>query len=162
MVLQEFEYQIIVFQGKPDLLLKLGSRLKGYAPWITEDFRILVLVDRDNDDCRQLKKQLDAISRRAGLVTKTNSINGYFQVINRIVIEELEAWYFGDPVALHNAYPKLPMNLHKNSRYRNPDSIANGTWENLERILQRAGYFPSGLSKIHPLASEITLYDPFS
>ena len=32
--------------------------------------------------------------------------------------------------------------------YRDPDAILGGTWEALERVLQAAGYFSSGIRKI--------------
>jgi hypothetical protein len=69
-------------------------------------------------------------------------------VVNRIVIEELESWFFGDWEAVQHVYPKVPRTIPGNPRYSNPDAVAGGTWEALERILQRAGYFKSGLRKI--------------
>jgi hypothetical protein len=32
--------------------------------------------------------------------------------------------------------------------YRDPDGVLGGTWEALERILKRAGYFKTGLRKM--------------
>ena len=100
----EITWNPIVFQGKSDLLKNLESRLKGYKRWIPDHYRILVLVDEDRADCRQLKKRMDQAATAAGLVTKTAALGGPFTVLNRIAIEELEAWYFGDPQAL----PALP------------------------------------------------------
>ena len=59
-----------------------------------------------------------------------------FQVLNRIAIEELEAWFFGDVQALNQAYPKTPKTLGHKSRYKDPDSIKGGTWESMERELK--------------------------
>ena len=42
------------FQGKADLLKNLGSRLRGYRRWIPRDWRIVVLVDEDRQDCHEL------------------------------------------------------------------------------------------------------------
>lgn len=39
------------FQGKTDLLGKLQDRLRGYAGWLPDDWRVVVVVDRDDDDC---------------------------------------------------------------------------------------------------------------
>lgn len=147
----------ITFRGKPDLLRKLESRLRAYAHWVTNEYRFMVLIDRDNDDCHELKMNLENISVRAGFSTKSKPKGEYFQLVNRIVIEELEAWYFGDTNALHRAYPRISADLHQNPRYRNPDNISSGTWETLERILQRAGYYQTGLSKIQ-LATDIGPY----
>jgi hypothetical protein len=38
--------------------------------------------------------------------------------------------------------------LGKKEKYRNPDRIKGGTWEALERVLQRYGYYSAGLPKI--------------
>jgi hypothetical protein len=43
------------------------------------------------------------------------------------------------------AYPGIPKTLHHRQGYRDPDSIKGGTWEALERILKRAGYYAGGL-----------------
>jgi hypothetical protein len=61
-------------------------------------------------------------------------------VVNRIVVEELEAWFFGDIVAMTKAYSKLSPHLGNRSAYRSPDAIRGGTWEALHRELKRAGY----------------------
>ena len=51
-----------VFQGKPDLLDKLPARLKGYQTWLPPDWRIVVLVDEDRQDCPELPE----LHRRIG------------------------------------------------------------------------------------------------
>jgi hypothetical protein len=66
---------------------------------------------------------------------------------NRISIEELEAWYFGDWKAVQEAYQGVK-DISKLAAYRNPDTIRGGTWEAFERELQSAGYFTGGLQKI--------------
>jgi hypothetical protein len=63
-------------------------------------------------------------------------------------VEELEAWFFGDVEALVTAYPKVPSNLANKEKFRDPDAITGGTWEALERLLQKAGYYSGGLPKI--------------
>jgi hypothetical protein len=138
-------FRILAFQGKPDLLSKLSVRLRAYANWIPPDYRIVVLVDEDRQDCRELKRQLEAAARQAGLSTKTSG-GARFQVLNRIVIEELEAWFLGDPEALRQAYPGLPASLER--RFPDPDAVNGGTWETLARLLQRHGYFQGGYRKL--------------
>jgi hypothetical protein len=76
--------------------------------------------------------------------------------VNRLAIQELEAWFFGDINAIRTAYPNIPKTLDKKKQYRHPDAI-NNTWEALERVLQRAGYYPGGLLKIKA-AREISQY----
>ena len=80
-------------------------------------------------------------------------VNGY-QVVNRIVIEELEAWFFGDWQAVQAAYPRVAGTIPRKAAFRDPDAIAGGTWEAIERILKRAGYFKGGLRKLE-LAREV-------
>lgn len=130
------EYGIRSFRGKEDLLKKLPDRLAGYKSWITEDWRIVVLLDRDNEDCKDLKSKLEALSLQAGFITKTTQNPGQpFQILNRIMIEELEAWFFGDVAALCKAYAGVKPQLAQNAKYRDPDGIKGGTWEALEREL---------------------------
>lgn len=141
-------FDIHAFQGKDDLLDKLEARLRGYAACLPESIRIFVCVDRDDDDCIELKLKLERITSRVGLVSR-NCANGRpWQVVNRIVIEELEAWYFGDWPAVVRAYPRVCPTIPGKEGFRNPDAIRGGTWEALERILQKPGYFNAGLGKI--------------
>ena len=145
---QDRTFEVHAFQCKSDLLGKLEARLRGYAAWLPADWRIVVVVDRDDDDCRDLKRQLEAISERAGLRTRTRAGNAQWQLVNRIAIEELEAWYFGDWEAVHAAFPRVPVTVPQRQGFRDPDAVAGGTWEAFERVLQRHGYFKGGLNKI--------------
>ena len=114
-----------------------------------EDWRIVVLVDADDEDCRELKANLEEKAEEAGFLTKSSRpVGSHFQVLNRLAIEELEAWFFGDVEALHAAYPRISLNLGRKAKYRDPDAIKGGTWEALERELKRTRYYPSGFSKI--------------
>jgi hypothetical protein len=136
------------FQGKDDLLRRLQDRLCGYAVWLPDDWRIVVVVDRDDDDCVALKEQLELLARNAKLRTRASSAKQPWQLVNRIAIEELEAWYFGDWAAVRAAYPRVLQHVTGQAPYRHPDAVAGGTWEAFERVLQRHGYFRGGLSKI--------------
>lgn len=148
-MLANAEFEIRRFQCKDDLLKRLPERLAAYSEWLPDNYVILVLVDRDDDDCLELKAQLESIATNSGLETKTTmSAGGRFHVINRIVIEELEAWFFGDWNAVMSAFPRVPTTIPQKAGFRDPDSILGGTWEALERIVQRAGYFKTGLRKL--------------
>ncbi len=140
-------FEVHAFQGKGDLLGKLADRLRGYARWLPDDWRIVVVVDRDDDDCLQLKQRLEDIARRTGLRTRSAG-SAPWQLVNRIAIEELEAWYFGDWEGVRSAYPRMPSSVPNQRKYRDPDGIAGGTWEAFERVMQRHGYFQQGLRKI--------------
>lgn len=143
-------FELHPHQGKADLLAKLEARLRGYARWLPADWRLLVVVDRDDDDCRALKRRLDATSGRAGLVTRraARKTAPNWQLVNRIAIEELEAWYFGDWEAVRSAYPRVAPHVPHGKAFRDPDAIAGGTWETFLRVMQRHGYFKAGLAKI--------------
>jgi hypothetical protein len=147
-ILGDVSFGIYTYQCKDDLLKKLPERLRGYASWLPADYRIVAVMDRDDDDCHALKKRLEKIASGVGLITRSKARTIYYQVVNRLAIEELEAWYFGDWDAVKAAYPRVPHTIQSKARYRDPDAIAGGTWEAFERVLKRAGYFQNGLRKI--------------
>ena len=147
MLSNDITFDFLIFQGKDDLLNNLSARLNGYR-WIPDSWRIIVLVDEDQKDCHKLKAYLEKAAREAGFVTKSSAIpNEDFQVVNRIAIEELEAWFFGDIEAMHAAYPRISRNLHAKAKYRNPDAIQGGTYEALQDLLIRANYYKDKLPK---------------
>lgn len=139
-------FAIHAYQGKSDLLKKLEGRLRGYAKWLPQESRVLVLVDRDDDDCAALKHSLDEFAETAGLAARKGGSN--WRVANRIAIEELEAWFFGEWTAMRSVYPRLKSNTIAKEAYRNCDKILGGTWEALERVLKNHGYFTGGLRKV--------------
>ncbi len=153
-------FAIHTYQGKSDLLAKLGERLRGYAKWLPERSRIVVVLDRDSDDCGVLKRHLEKEVRAAGLRSRSSSTDTSWQVVNRLAIEELEAWYFGEWSGVREAYPKVPLSIPKQAAYRCPDAIAGGTWEAFERILRRAGYFSGGLRKMECARAVAKQIDP--
>lgn len=146
-VLGEISFEVHPFQGKSDLRLELPKRLRGYAAWLPESWRIVVVIDRDDDSCEELKRELDDAARSAGMSLRT-SPGAPWQIVNRVAIEELEAWFFGDWAAVRAAYPLVPATIPSRAPYRACDAIRGGTWEAFERELQRVGYFTSGLRKI--------------
>ena len=133
-------FKIHNFQNKDRLLKRLPERMKAYANFIPDDWRIVILVDEDRSDCQELKKKLyDASS----VVTqKKGNI-----VLHRIVVEELESWFIGDVAAIRAEYEKIPASLSQQAKFRNPDAIKGGTWEELDKILKKYGY-ETGLQKM--------------
>ena len=130
---QQHTFEVHSFGSKSALRMKLLQRLRAYPRWLPHRYahwRIVVVVDRDTDDCHVLK---------AG--------ESGWQVVNRIAIEELEAWYFGDWDAVCAAYPRVSATVPQRAGYRDPDAIRGGTWEAFEKILKRHGYFKTGLRK---------------
>ncbi|MCC6812355.1 MAG: DUF4276 family protein [Deltaproteobacteria bacterium] len=146
-------FEVFSYQCKPDLLEKLSQRLRGYAQrrrkdaWFRDHVRVVVLVDRDGEDCRKLKAELEKATSDEKLISRSRSVTSWF-VLNRIAIEELEAWYFGDWEAVRAAFPNVPANIPRKREYRVPDGIAGGTWEAFERVMNTHGYFGGGLRKI--------------
>lgn len=127
------------FQGKQDLLRRLPGVLRGYATRLSwEALRIVVLVDRDHDDCRELKRKLAGMGTEAGL---RQDVIRY-----RVVVDELEAWFFGDVPALRAAYDRLPAGLANQARYRDSDAMSKAS-RALEDLLRSHGYHRQGLAK---------------
>ena len=139
-------FDIFTYQGKPDLLRELPKRLRSQAKWLPANWRIIVIVDADNENCADLRRRLDQIASDGGMRVRDGKAR--WQVANRIAIEELEAWYFGDWEAVCAAYPRVRAGIVRQAAHRLPDEIRGGTWEAFERVLQGAGYFPGGLQKI--------------
>lgn len=141
--------EVRVFSGKANLLRNLPNRLRGYAAYAeAQDLRILVLVDRDADDCRTLKANLEEVAAAAGLSTRAGSGGALFRVCNRIAIEELEAWFVGDPDAVAAAYAGVPASFGNRAKFRRPDEVSGGTWEALERLLKKHRHHRGGLAKV--------------
>jgi len=155
----DVSFAVYAYQCKQELLGRLEQRLRGYSKWLPSDWRILVVVDQDGDDCHTLKQKLEDAARNAGLRTRTIRQHEW-QVVNRLAIEELEAWFFGDWEAVCRAFPGVDSNIPQKAGYRNPDRIHGGTWEALERVLRKAGYFKTGIRKIESARAIAAQMDP--
>jgi len=108
-------------RGVLDLLpATLRAWGKSFSP---ETDRIVLLVDLDNDDCTFL---LEKLSDMLAAIEPAPSC------LFRIAIEEVEAWYLGDWVALKRAFPKAKKALW--TTYEQ-DAIGK-TWEFLQHIIQ--------------------------
>jgi len=159
-ILGDISFEIYPSQCKDDLLTQLPNRLRAYASYMPDTWRIVVIVDRDDEDCMKLKARLEGITRHAGLKTRSQATGASYSVVNRIATEELEAWYFGDWAAVREAYPRVSETITAQAKYRASDAIKGGTWEALERVLQKAGYFAGGLRKIEAARSISKHMDP--
>jgi len=146
---QRAQWKLINLGSKYKLLNALPQRLAAYRRRISqgEDLRVVVLVDRDDEDCNVLKRRLESAAQGADLTTKTvPDAEGRFWVVNRIVVEELESWFIGDPEALRSAFTSLPTIDSTKSIFRNPDN--GGSWEALHRFLKKHGIYKSSYPKI--------------
>ena len=131
----ECTFRLHSFPYKRDLH-RLRVRLQAYARWLPPDWRLVLLVDRDQDDCLILKQQLDDLAAAANLRPRSLAGHSKWRLVSRIAIEELEAWYFGNWDAVCQAYPRVPATVPQRANYRDP-----------ERILKRAGTSPPGCGR---------------
>jgi hypothetical protein len=127
-------------QGKQNLVKQLPAKLRAYSHWLPQKYpqhHIVIILDKDGEDCKDLKKRILKLTESAYYPEKTTI---------RIAITELEAWFFGDCNALEAAFPKLTRsNLGADARYRIPDN-RHYPAEDLERELELVGY--PGYSKL--------------
>ncbi len=113
------------------LLDRLPAILRGYAKTPGID-AVVVVVDSDRKNCRDFLHELNAVANASELP----------ETMFRIAIEEIEAWYLGDPTAIRTAYPKLKQSAL--SKYEQ-DSVC-GTWEFLADVV-----YPGGVSAVHKI-----------
>ena len=156
--------RVIDHGSKWQLLKRLPERLAGYGriPAANRPL-VLVLVDRDDDDCLALKQKLELAGQNAGLASKARVAPGAtLDLVNRIVVEELEAWYFGDLDAVAAGWPGIAPSLSSRSRFRDPDAITGGTHEAFLAVLQQAGHLKgvTRLPKIDTARRMASLVDP--
>ena len=114
------------------LLHNLPAKLRAYGAEEILDLVVVVLVDLDDrDDCVAFKHELVALLNYCDKTPRS---------LFRIAIEELEAWYLGDLVALKLAYPDIKQDILDN--YVQDSQI--GTWEILAEMV-----YPGGLNALH-------------
>jgi hypothetical protein len=119
--------QAVADPQKRILLDRLPKILQGYGRSFRNDQAVvLVVVDLDDRDCIQFKKELLGVL--AHCEPKPSALF-------RIAIEEVEAWYLGDHSALKKAYPRV--REHILNGYAQ-DSIC-GTWEKLADAIYTGG-----------------------
>ena len=106
------------------LLDQLPKLLKGYAKTSGID-AVVVVVDSDRKNCQDFLSELKSVAVDSGAP----------DTMFRIAIEEIEAWYLGDPTAILTAYPRAKRALL--SKYEQ-DSVC-GTWERLAEIVHPGG-----------------------
>ena len=125
-IVPEVPFEIRRFSGKPALLRELPQRMRGYTQILRFDptLRVVVLVDRDDEDCLALKAHIERLVLDSGLTTLSSVGDGSASVATRIAVEELEAWLFGDVEALpaglspHSSHPGPTGTLSRSGRDR--------------------------------------------
>lgn len=122
MLPEEWMAQYMVFEGKKDLLDRLGMRLRG---WRRPSTSFLVLCDQDAEDCRELKKRICSIVTGSGT-------RPFVKI--RIACHELENFYLGDLAAVeHGLQVKGLAAQSAKKGYRQADVFANAP-EQLKKI----------------------------
>jgi hypothetical protein len=117
------------FWKKPEpthrgLLDQLPAKLRGFA-WLPNDALVLVLIDVDRDDCRQLLAQLQTM---LSLLPRRPT-----RVLFRLAIEETESWFLADQDAMRQGLPHARLKQLKDIP---PDAVV-GAWERLAEALGR-------------------------
>ncbi|MBL4613838.1 MAG: DUF4276 family protein [Magnetovibrio sp.] len=131
--------QYIVFEGKQDLLKRLHIKLRG---WLAPNTCFVVLFDKDNQDCVDLKVQAAQICTTSG---KPNALV-------RIVCHELESWYLGDLKSVETALQVPGLSNKQKSQYQTPDNILDPKGE-LKRLTKDAYQQVNGSRKIGKILS---------
>ncbi len=107
----DLKFQCVPHEGKHDLEKSIPRKLRA---WQEPGVRFVIVYDNDAGDCIELKQRLTALCNESGRP----------DTLVRIACQELEAWYFGDPLALAQAFDKKRLSkIGNKSRYRDPDSI---------------------------------------
>jgi hypothetical protein len=111
--------------AKRILLDNLPRLLGGYGRTPGID-AVVVILDSDRHDCREFLAELKATVDDCEPAPNT---------MFRLAIEEMEAWYLGDEIALLQAYPRAKRDVL--NRYHQ-DSVC-GTWELLADAVYPGG-----------------------
>ena len=97
-------------EGKSDLDHGISSILRN---WRVPGDRFVIVRDNDNADCNALKERLLQLCRQG---RRDDSLI-------RIVCQELEAWYLGEPDAMAEAFRDERLRIiGRQASYRNPDT----------------------------------------
>ena len=100
-------------EGWRDLEKSTPRKLRG---WNVPGDRFVIMRDNDSGDCQARKSHLRLLCQQAGRN----------DTLVRLVCQELEAWYLGDPDAMAVAFEDERLRrLKKSSRYRDPDALTN-------------------------------------
>lgn len=110
-VFPDLVFLCIPHEGKNDLQRSIPNKLRA---WREPGVRFVVLRDNDGADCRTLKQSLVDLCVKGGRP----------DTLVRLALQELEAWYIGDPVAIASAFdaPTL-VSLPAKARFRDPDAV---------------------------------------
>jgi Domain of unknown function (DUF4276) len=137
------------------LLDQLPAKLRGYGKSLNENDLVLVLLDADDDDCKELLKSLTRMLNL--LPTKPT------RVLFRLAIEETESWFLADADALQRAFPNRSVSKLRAKKIRPDERV--GAWERLAEHLGAKPNTVTGQTKIlwaQRIAPHLDLVNPKS
>ena len=121
-IFPELHFQCVPHEGKNDLEKSIPRKLRA---WREPGVQFVVLRDNDRADCVATKRRLQQICSNAGRP----------DTLVRIVCQELEAWYLGEPDAMAEAFEDEKLRgIGRRARFRDPDNVRQPSDE-LERLV---------------------------
>ena len=137
------DFLCIAHEGKTNLERNLRRRLNG---WRVPGDRFVIVRDNDGGDCYELKERLRELCRRGGRE----------DTLIRIVCQELEGWYLGEPDAMADAFGDEQLrNIGRQATYRNPDSRPKPS-SDMERLIPGFSKSPGARRMAQHLTREAT------
>ena len=113
-IFPKLDFLCVAHEGKIDLERSIPRKLRG---WRSPGDRFVVVRDNDSLDCHVLKERIHTLIR--------------------IVCQELEAWYLGEPDAMADAFGDDNLRrIGNRARYRNPD-ICRKPSEDVKKLSPR-------------------------
>ncbi len=118
---KSIQWQCVPHQGKSDLWASIPRKLRA---WREPGVRFVVLYDNDGRDCLELKRELAHLCQSAGRP----------DTLVRIVCQELESWFLGDPDAIVAA-GLSDGKFRQRSAYRNDPDRNSKPSRSLKRLV---------------------------
>ena len=107
----DLSFLCVSHDGKGDLEKSIPRKLRG---WREPGARFVIVRDNDRGDCKALKEHLRGLC----------SVRQEEHCLIRLACQELEAWYFGEPDALAEAFKKESLRkIGSRARFRRPDAV---------------------------------------
>lgn len=130
-------HQVVPFDGKQDLEKQIERKMRC---WMEPGARFLVMRDKDQGDCKQLKKRLLGLCKSSGKTA----------YLVRIACHEMESFFLGDLAAVEAGMAVNGLQKQQVSKkFREPDALGNAKQE-LERLTKDTYAEISGTRAIAP------------
>ena len=121
-IFPELNFQCVPHDGRSDLEKSIPRKLRA---WREPGVQFVILRDNDGADCFSVKQRLQQLCSDAGRS----------DTLVRIVCQELEAWYLGEPDAMAEAFGNEELRgIGQKARFRDPDSVQHPSRE-IERLV---------------------------